>query len=364
MNNIITLSQLITRLAKTTGTDTTTARVFLRAFFAGIEQRLVAGESVAIKGIGTFRRSTDPLVGAPNGVVFVPDPEMQEEVNRRFGVFQPVELADTVDESELLSPEPEPEPQPEPAPVPEPAPEVAEPQPEVTQPEPEPEPEESEPEPESAQPEPVGVTTTPAPLPEPEAIVAEPVKYVPEPEEPEEEPASGGHKAFWWIAGAAILIIGAALFLAIFNNPIPKVGWDDEEEPQQQVDSVASDFVIEEVPVEAIAGEVAQETPKVEPEPVAKPAPTPAAPAEQEVVYDTVGKKYYLTTMARKYYGSHVYWVYIYEANKDKLRHPDKLAPGTKVMIPPKSSIPSINNPEEAHRLAEQKAKEIYSRFK
>ena len=380
MNNIITLSQLITRLAKTTGTDTNTARVFLRTFFAEIEQRVVAGETVTIKGIGTFRRSDDPLAGAPNGVAFIPDEAMQVEVNRRFSAFQPVDLADNVDETELLAPEPEPviEPAPiyEPAPDPEPEPTspeiIATPTPEpIPQPEPEP-----EPEPEVApEPEP---TPTPAPIatkiPEPEytrITEPEPVEQTPEHVDDDSNRRSTLRK-FLILAAAAILIIGAALYLAIVTNPIPKVGWDDEDEIEQVSETVAdTNFVVQEVSVDEIAQNsesVAQPKDEVKAPETVKDEPVKSQQVKQpesaEPVYEVVGKKNFLTTMARRHYGSHVFWVYIYEANKDKIRNPDNIAAGTKVVIPPKSSIPSINNPEEARRLAEQKAKEINARKK
>ena len=38
--------------------------------------------------------------------------------------------------------------------------------------------------------------------------------------------------------------------------------------------------------------------------------------------------------MARKHYGSFVFWVYIYEENRDKIADPDNVAIGTVVVIP------------------------------
>ncbi|MDE6135372.1 MAG: HU family DNA-binding protein, partial [Muribaculaceae bacterium] len=127
MNNTITLPQLITRLAKTTDTDSNTARLFLRAFFDAIEKNLAAGESVNIKGIGTFRWSDDAVFGAPGGVVFVPDSIIKEEINRPFAMFSPVELADTLTEADLEpeSPETTPDTAPETSPEPEAVPQDA-----------------------------------------------------------------------------------------------------------------------------------------------------------------------------------------------------------------------------------------------
>lgn len=42
----------------------------------------------------------------------------------------------------------------------------------------------------------------------------------------------------------------------------------------------------------------------------------------------------WLTMLSLKYYGHKLFWVYIYEANKDKLHNPEILPPGTKIRIP------------------------------
>ena len=109
MNNTITLSQLITRLAKVADTDIGTARRFLRSFFAAVEEELVNGETVSIKGIGTFRRNTDESFNQNGPVVFIPDTAFADEINAPFAMFEPVELAEDVDFSEVTE-EKEPEP--------------------------------------------------------------------------------------------------------------------------------------------------------------------------------------------------------------------------------------------------------------
>ncbi|MBD5182994.1 MAG: hypothetical protein HDS99_04285 [Bacteroidales bacterium] len=374
MNNIVNLSQLITRLAKTTDTDTTTARVFLRTFFQTIEQQLVAGESISIKGIGTFRRSSDPLVGAPEGVMFIPDEELQHEVNRRFEVFQPVELADGADAAIL---EPEQPNEPELSAEPEiPAEPVV---PEVTSLPQNPVVEES---PVSEEPAAVMPEVKPAeePVVAPVAAptvtpVVRPVEPVAEDETDDDDLArknSRRNTIIWSIVIVfGIAIIGLALWKAISDNPIPEIGidYDDEElvEPLDSTDDVTP--LIEEVSIESLNSSEPVKSNQVtdtkeQPAPKVEAKPEPKADSSSEPVYDTVTSKNYLATMARKYYGADRYWVYIYEANKDKLRHPDRIAPGTKVLIPDKSTIPSIDNPAEARRLAEAKRKEIYARFK
>ncbi|MDE6527118.1 MAG: HU family DNA-binding protein, partial [Muribaculaceae bacterium] len=108
MNNVVSLSQLITRLAKVTDTDINTSRRFLRSLFAAVEEQLLAGESVTIKGIGTFRPNVDGLVAQGQSVLFIPDAELAAAVNAPFDMFEPVELAGGVnfdDEAEEIAPE-------------------------------------------------------------------------------------------------------------------------------------------------------------------------------------------------------------------------------------------------------------------
>lgn len=130
MNNTITLSQLITRLAAVSGVDNNTARKFLRALFATVEDNVAAGHTITIKGIGTFRPVANDLDSGNTTVAFTPDKDLAAELNRPFEVFSAVELADGVtfdepqqetpveethDEDEtpvfLAEPEEEPEPQ-------------------------------------------------------------------------------------------------------------------------------------------------------------------------------------------------------------------------------------------------------------
>ena len=83
-----------------------------------------------------------------------------------------------------------------------------------------------------------------------------------------------------------------------------------------------------------------------------------------EVVVDKVTSTRYLTTMARHYYGDINFWVYIYEENSDKLGSPNKIKPGTEVVIPPKEKY-NINVLDTLSiKIAKEKAKEIYAKYR
>lgn len=415
MNNIVNLSQLITRLAKVTATDPNTARLFLRGFFATIEDALADGETVEIKGIGTFRRCDDPAVGTPGTVGFAPDEEFAAEINRPFAVFEAVELADGLTEEDL-EPAPEEIPAPEempavatapaetpaaesavekPAAVEEPAvvdPAVETPIEETVPEEPALEEEPAEKVPVEAEPKveaPVEeehkapweiygkgpffeeekkpetivetgekpVTETAfaktEPAEEPEADADEPA------DEPEEESGRSGNRMWIWIAAAGIVLFGVVGYLAaVLATPIPSYG-DDDYEPE----AVATDTA-------TLSETVAEPAVGAEPEPTPAPAqavePTPApqpAPAAKEPRYDTVTSKRYLAIMAREYYGKSIYWVFIYEANADKLADPNKVSPGTRVLIPDKESLPGSTDAERLS-IAEKKQAQILGRYK
>lgn len=90
-----------------------------------------------------------------------------------------------------------------------------------------------------------------------------------------------------------------------------------------------------------------------------------AADNTRQPRYDSVDKRTYLATLARRYYGCGDYWVYIYEANKttQKLRHPDRIAPGTKLRIPYKDELPLTGNDSADIRAARRLGTSIYARF-
>lgn len=89
----------------------------------------------------------------------------------------------------------------------------------------------------------------------------------------------------------------------------------------------------------------------------------PTEPSDKRV-FDTITRTRYLTTMAKQHYGNFHLWPYIYIENQDFLGHPDRIKPGTKVVIPPLSKYGiNPNNPADIEK-AKKKGVEIYSRYK
>lgn len=81
-------------------------------------------------------------------------------------------------------------------------------------------------------------------------------------------------------------------------------------------------------------------------------------------VEDVITTTRYLTTVAREHYGNDAFWSYIYEENKSFLGHPDRIRPGTKIIVPPLSKY-GVNpkNPDDIKK-AKRKGVEIYSRYR
>lgn len=90
-------------------------------------------------------------------------------------------------------------------------------------------------------------------------------------------------------------------------------------------------------------------------------APTQAS---DQKVYDVISKTRYLTTMAKDHYGNFNLWPYIYIENQGFLGHPDRIKPGTKVVIPSLSKYGvDPSNPDDIAK-AKKKGVEIYSKYK
>lgn len=115
MNKKITLSESIEALSTITDFPKRVSEAFLREMFSIISEELIAGESVKIKSLGTFklitveaRKSINVNTGEEieipthNKILFVPDKELSEAINAPFEGFETVELDENVDDKELL----------------------------------------------------------------------------------------------------------------------------------------------------------------------------------------------------------------------------------------------------------------------
>lgn len=360
MKNTVTLSQLITRLAETAKIDNNTSRRFIKALFDTITRQLEAGETVEIKGVGTFEAVDRD---GRRSVTFTPDAALAAELNRPFEMFQAVELAPDVDfdtempeeaaESAELSGSSENSEHSESSE----SSEVSE-NSEHSE-----HSESSEP---SEEPQPVSwVASTPVPFPAPPGAQTEPYEAENDPaEEPEETPAAQPGKRFWiWAVVGLLVAIGIGYAAAVFYVPVtPQPRTETVEEPLPAPEEVDPATLAPAAP--SPEAEASVTTPVTESTasqaPAADTAGQAAAAYKAEPVYDTVEVS--LIRLAKKHYGENLFWVYIYEANTDVIHNPNTIRPGTRVVIPDRSTFPGTT-PQEARELAKKKQSEILSRF-
>ncbi len=457
MNNKITLPELVDLVAQATNSSKRVSELFLKELFATITQALADGDSVRVKGLGTFkltevnpRKSVNVNTGETieipghNKLSFIADKELADAVNTPFAQFDTVVLDDAVTDEALRAID-NGEPLPDDVPVAvesgdiatatdakpaiepqaddsaeaidEPVADLATDEAAVTPPpfspvEAEPLTEDIEPastdedkESESVA-EPV-VTPPPFVLDQPDETpvdatgstdtesesetteVAEPEQTTEVESEAETEadaeltesreateetkaepqPAhvgnsiSGHHpsrldyeeyitddeiialekkamfKGFIWGVLVGIILCAVAGYLWTTAVPDRKV-----EQAELVPDSVNS-----------AATEVSKsDTAKADTSKVAKAAPEPKQQAEPAVVYETVTPSNVPARMARKHYGKECFWVYIYEENKGKIKNPNNIKEGTRLVIPPKEKYGIDRNDEQSVKKAQR----------
>ena len=208
MENKITIIDLAEGLAKRKHIQRKDAELFIRTVFETIQERLLEGDPVKVKGLGTFKLITvnsRESVNVQTGerividshakVSFTPEKALSDRVNRPFADFETVALNDatkTEDMERIDLPEPEATEEPTTEAIQAPLADIVEPAAEVAQAEPEaivePTPEVVDPTPEVVE-EPVVETVVEEATPEP--IVEEEPKEEPVvEEEPKVEPVA------------------------------------------------------------------------------------------------------------------------------------------------------------------------------
>ena len=349
----MSLPQLIDSLIATGIADSATIRNFIQEFTAIIEGTLARGESVSVKGIGTFHavEVADELY-----IEFAPDATLAETVNAPFSIFEPVELPDNLTDAdmetaEMACNETEPASQPCPPPIP-PRREPTAPEPAATSPVSAPAPDpiiETPVQPEHAEPEhktaaPVSGNNEPEQAPHNTLPTKEIEKIIEHERVVEVRDHSSHHTMHIVIASLLSLVAGLAIGYFANNrlnlshiknvnieaegvNVISKT--EAKEGKSATADSVASVAAGHSASIPADTVSPGQGSTAVEPE--AKTMESPRA----AIVTDTVKANRYLTTMARRHYGKKIFWVYIYEENKNIIDDPDHIAPNTVVVIPP-----------------------------
>ena len=114
MNNKVTFNEIVESIAESTSTSKRVCELFVRELFSTISQALIDGDSVKVKGIGTFkitkvksRKSVSVStgetinIGEHSKLSFTPDRALAEAVNQPFAQFETVVLDDAVTDKAL-----------------------------------------------------------------------------------------------------------------------------------------------------------------------------------------------------------------------------------------------------------------------
>lgn len=417
----VTLAGLTARLSVRTGDTKRQTEDFLRELFALISDELEKGESVKVPGLGVFksieveaRKSVnvntgeETLIPGHRKIVYMASKELSATVNEPFSMFQTIELSDEavteLEGAEAVEPEPEAVCD---VPFASTVYEFGEPE-VIAEPELERESEqeaesESIPEPDSElipeQPQPFESAseetsdlyeTTGQPV---SADSDDDLKNFKNPKDPKDPNVLNGPEAsdisedsevpaipkkrFWpgFLIGfaAACLIAFVAVWALIEYGVLSTerlAGAETKAESEAvaatpaltEVQTVEPDKAIDEAELvvkepDVQQPEVQKQATKAEAEPS-----VPTQPSDRKV-YDTITKTRYLTTMAKDHYGNYHLWPYIYKENEKILGHPDRIRPGTKVVVPPLSKY-GVNPDNKADiDKAKKLGNEIYARY-
>lgn len=418
----VTLAGLTARLSVRTGDTKRQTEDFLRELFALIADELEKGESIKVPGLGVFksieveaRKSVnvntgeETLIPGHRKIVYMASKELSATVNEPFSMFQTIELTDEavteLEGEEAVEPEPATV---QDIPFASTVYELEE--PEVMA--------DAELERESAQ------EAASESIPEqPEAFKPAPEESPDSDDDPKDSKDSKDSKGpkdskdlndlndlndlkdfndlndlkdttdsdisedskvpaipkkrFWpgFLVGfAAACLIAFVAVWALFEYGVLSSERLTEAEPKPAVKAAAMTPASAEVPA------VEPDKSKAEPEPSAKEPevqqqevqksaseaeaepPVPTQPSDKKV-YDTITKTRYLTTMAKDHYGNYHLWPYIYKENEKILGHPDRIRPGTKVVVPPLSKY-GVNPDNKADiDKAKKLGNEIYARY-
>lgn len=383
MNNRLTIQDLAGLLAERTGKDRKNTELFLREFISVISEGVYTDKIVKVKGLGTFkvilvekRESIHVntgerfLIPEHYKFSFLPDKEIREMVNKPFSFFETTELNENVDFSDIDELEDEKDSEDESI-------EEVMPDKEIPVIDEQPEPVEqlesvedlplSEPEPiEEEQ-----VAEEPVKEPEPEEdiqAVQPPVQeeFIPEPEpvspreslfDQEYRTDSSGHSSMkkmlvFVLVLALISIVGFYTYWGLQGlnsfkhiDGVASLDIVSTENPEAISDSLYMEDMTEEedtttevVPVQEDMANVSK-TPTVEKtvpvSPVAKEANVKqAATSGKDLAKVKIEPGSRLTLIALEYYGSKIFWVYLYEYNKAVIKDPNNVAIGTEISIP------------------------------
>ena len=399
MENKVTMPALVAMLALTTGQQKKLCEDFLKELFAIIEEELTSGGNVRIKGFGTFklveveaRKSVnvstgeDSVIPGHTKVMFVASKELASRVNLPFEIFEAVEISDDLPTDTLDGGEDADLDDDGSAPVIDngsapvidnngSAPVIDNGSAPVIDNGSAPVKDDSKDNVDMPQKiiftdieedvvafpiEPIEKVDE---IPTDETVEQEENTYEEILSEEDSDKRSVFLKGFFTgLAVAVVLgVIGFSVWYFFMSGsderkPVPVAVVEKTSVGKVEADSVAAS-VADSVRLDSTALSTAETVKSVSDNDV----PTKAS---DEPVYDTVTTTRYLTTIAKEHYGNFNLWPIIYEENSSFLGHPDRISPGTKVVVPPLSKYGiDPKNPDHVQSV-KRKGAAIYARFK
>lgn len=354
MNNRLTIQDLAGLLAEYTGKDKNSSERFLREFIAVVSEGVYTDKLVKVKGLGTFKiipvekRESIHVNTGERFVIpehykfsFLPDKELRELVNKPFSFFETTELRENVDftDMDVVLDEPDiketedesiEEMIPEEKHLPEEEPVVFSEEGSAVPPEEDPV-VFSEEEP-AGQPEDEGMDTL-------EPVVDEHSDSS-GPDSPSEEVETGPDAERKKPRTKRIAVVSMFVFLLMLFNIglyLNRAYFFKKGKEPLRIDTVfpkGETVATEAVPDTTIVfanedssqtvGETTVENPEVEPEAV-----SPKVIARVKI---EPGSR--LTLISLKYYGSKLFWVYLYEYNRAVITDPNNVPIGTVIEVP------------------------------
>lgn len=354
MNNRLAIQDLAGLLAEYTGKDKNSSERFLREFIAVVSEGVYTDKLVKVKGLGTFKiipvekRESIHVNTGERFVIpehykfsFLPDKELRELVNKPFSFFETTELRENVDftDMDVVLDEPDiketedesiEEMIPEEKHFPEEEPVVFSEEGSAVPPEEDPV-VFSEEEP-AGQPEDEGMDTL-------EPVVDERSDSS-GPNSPSEEVETGPDAERKKPRTKRIAVVSMFVFLLMLFNIglyLNRTYFFKKEKEPLRIDTVfpkGETIATEAVPDTTIVfanedssqtvGETTVENPEVEPE-----AASPKVIARVKI---EPGSR--LTLISLKYYGSKLFWVYLYEYNRAVITEPNNVPIGTVIEVP------------------------------
>ena len=362
MNNRLAIQDLAGLLAEYTGKDKNSSERFLREFIAVVSEGVYTDKLVKVKGLGTFKiipvekRESIHVNTGERFVIpehykfsFLPDKELRELVNKPFSFFETTELRENVDftDMDVVLDEPDiketeqgisgqtedesiEEMIPEEKHLPEEEPVVFSEEGSAVPPEEDPV-VFSEEEP-AGQPEDEGMDTL-------EPVVDERSDSS-GPDSPSEEVETGPDAERKKPRTKRIAVVSMFVFLLMLFNIglyLNRTYFFEKEKEPLRIDTVfpkGETVATEAVPDTTIVfanedssqtvGETTVENPEVEPEAV-----SPKVIARVKI---EPGSR--LTLISLKYYGSKLFWVYLYEYNRAVITDPNNVPIGTVIEVP------------------------------